>query len=53
LIGFGLLILVGIILQKATESMSKDGIVWLYMILVIIIAVVTDVTKFMATSKKE
>ncbi len=43
---------IGIILQKVTKSITKDGIVWLYIILVIIIALSADITKFLGESKK-
>lgn len=44
--------LIGIILQKVTKSITKDGIIWLYIMLVIIIAFSADVTRILGTSKK-
>ncbi len=38
-------IFIGIILQHATKSMTKDGIVWLYIMLTIIVAFSADITK--------
>ena len=38
-------IFIGIILQYATKSMTKDGIVWLYIMLTIIVAFSADITK--------
>lgn len=45
--------LIGIILQKVTKSITKDGIIWLYIMLVIIIAFSADVTRMLGTSKKK
>ena len=47
-----IIVLVGIILQKITKSMTKDGIIWLYIMLVIIIAFSADVTRIFGASKK-
>lgn len=44
--------LIGIILQKVTKSITKDGIIWLYIMLAIIIAFSADVTRIFGTSKK-
>lgn len=40
-----LFIFIGIILQHATKSMTKDEIVWLYIMLTIIVAFSADITK--------
>lgn len=45
--------LIGIILQKVTKSITKDGIIWLYIMLAIIIAFSADVTRMLGTSKKK
>ena len=52
LILLSIIILVGIILQKITISLTGDGIFWVYTILVLIIAFVTDITKILGKSKK-
>lgn len=44
---------IGILLQTITKSLTKDGIVWLYIMLVLMVAFVTDVTKFIGTTKKK
>ena len=44
---------IGIVLQTITKSLTKDGIVWLYIMLVLMVAFVTDVTKFIGTTKKK
>lgn len=46
-------IVIGLILQAVTKSLSKDGIVWLYIMLALIVAFVTDVTKFIGTIKRK
>lgn len=46
------IILIGIILQKITKSITKEGVFWLYTILAITIACVADITNMIATSKK-
>ena len=53
LIVLSIFILVGIILQKITKSITKDGIIWLYIMLTIIIAFSADVTRIFGTSKKK
>ena len=53
LIVLSVTVLIGIILQKVTKSITKDGIVWLYIILVIIIAFSADITRFLGESKKK
>lgn len=53
LVVFVVTVIIGLILQAITKSLSKDGIVWLYITLVLIIAFVTDITKFIGTSKKK
>lgn len=50
---FIVILLIGLILQKVTKSITKDGIIWLYMMLAIIIAFSADVTKIIGTSKKK
>ena len=47
-----IIVLIGLVLQKITKSITKDGIIWLYIMLVIIIAFVADITKIFGTSKK-
>ena len=47
-----IVVLVGIILQKITISLTGDGIFWLYTMLVIIIAFVTDITKILGETPK-
>lgn len=46
-------VVIGLILQAITKSMTKDGIIWLYILLTLMIAFVTDITKFIGTSKKK
>lgn len=46
-----IIIAVSVILQKITKSITKDGIVWLYTMLAILIAFAADVTKILGTSK--
>lgn len=53
LIVLSIFILVGIILQKIIKSITKDGIIWLYIMLTIIIAFSADVTRIFGTSKKK
>ena len=47
-----IIVLIGLVLQKITKSITKDGIIWLYIMLVIIIAFVADITKIFGISKK-
>ena len=46
-------ILLGILLMKVTQVLGKDGIIILYILLVIIIACVADITMMLSTSKKQ
>lgn len=53
IIVLSVIVLIGIILQKVTKSITKDGIIWLYIMLAIIIAFSADVTRMLGTSKKK
>lgn len=46
-----IIIAIGIILAKITKSITKDGILWLYMMLAILVAFAADITKILGTSK--
>lgn len=53
LIVFVVVVAIGIILQTVTKALTKDGIIWLYIILTLMIAFVADITKFIGTIKKK
>lgn len=45
------IIVTGIVLQKITKSITRDGVLWLYMMLAILVAFAADITKMLGTSK--
>ena len=44
--------LVGFALQNLTKTLTKDGIIWLYILLTILVALSADITKMLGTPKK-
>lgn len=45
------IIVTGIVLQKITKSITRDGVLWLYMMLAILVAFAADITKMLGTSE--
>lgn len=44
--------LVGFALQNLTKTLTKDGIIWLYILMTILVALSADITKMLGTPKK-
>lgn len=50
---FVVAVVIGLILQAVTKALTKDGIIWLYIMLTLMIAFAADITKFIGTIKKK